>query len=299
VSVVSALHPQARAYLESTRDAPTITEVSVEEARRTAEEAAPALVGEPEPVASVEELHAGGVRCRLYRPELDRGGVLVYLHGGGWVIGSLDTHDQSARQLANRGECSVLSVDYRLAPEHVFPAAVEDSWIATAWAAERYDQVAVGGDSAGGNLAAVMALRARDRGLDLALQLLVYPVTDFDFETESYCAFAEEYGLTREAMRWFWERYVPDAARRADPDASPLRADSLAGTAPAVVVLARCDVLYSEGLAYARRLEEEGVPVTLLDYDGQIHGFYRMPALLDDAGAAIDASGPLLRAALG
>jgi acetyl esterase len=292
------LDPQVRAYLDSVEGLPALPNLTVVEARQGAEAAAALLGGEPEPVASVEEVDAGGVRCRLYRPEQDGGGVLVYYHGGGWVIGSLETHDRQARQLANRGACAVLSVDYRLAPEHRFPAAVDDSWAATAWAGERFDRVAVGGDSSGGNLAAAVALRARDRGLDLALQLLVYPVTDCDPDTESYRDFAQGYGLTRDAMRWFWEQYVPAEAQRADPEASPLRADSLAGTAPAVVVLARCDVLYSEGAAYARRLEEEGVPLALLEYDGQIHGFYRMTALLDGARAAQDASAVLLRDAL-
>jgi acetyl esterase len=293
-----ALDPQVRAYLDSVEGLPALPNVTIEEARLGAEAAAPLLSGEPEPVASVEEVDAGGVRCRLYRPEEDGGGALVFFHGGGWVIGSLDTHDRQARQLANRGACSVLSVDYRLAPEHRFPAAVDDSWAATAWAGERFDRLAVGGDSAGGNLAAVVALRARDRGLDLAHQLLVYPVTDADLGAASYRDYAEGYGLTRDAMRWFWEQYVPEEAQRGDPEASPLRADSVAGTAPAVVVLARCDVLYSEGAAYARRLEDEGVPVTVLEYDGQIHGFFRMTGVLDGARTAQDAAAALLRDAL-
>jgi acetyl esterase len=226
--------------------------------------------------------------------------VLVYLHGGGWVVGSLETHDGVCRALASRTPCVVAAVDYRLAPEHRFPAAVEDAWAATAWVAEHAasiggdpDRIAVGGDSAGGTLATACAIRARDHGLRLALQLLVYPVTDHRFDTASYEECAEGYGLTRDAMRWYWAQYLgPDDG--SSPEASPLRAADLAGLAPAHVVTAEYDPLRDEAEAYAARLEEAGVPVRLDRCEGLIHGFLRMPgtirradAVLDDAAAAL------------
>jgi acetyl esterase len=214
--------------------------------------------------------------------------VLAWFHGGGWVIGSLDTHDALCRRLAAAAGCMVVSVDYRMAPEHRFPAAVDDCWAVTRWLAEHGREIgadpqrlAVGGDSAGGNLAAVMALRARDAGLGLRLQLLVYPVTDSDLDTPSSLRNATGYGLTRAGMAWFWDHYVPDLAGRAHPDAAPLRAASLAGTAPAHVVVCELDPLLDEGEAYARRLEAEGVPVRLQRYPGMIHGFVRMFAVID------------------
>jgi acetyl esterase len=204
------------------------------------------------------------------------------------VIGSLDTHDAMCRRLAAAAGCMVVSVDYRLAPEHRFPAAVDDCWAVTAWLAEHGGEIgaaperlAVGGDSAGGNLAAVMALRARDAGQRLRLQLLVYPVTDSDLDTPSSLRNATGFGLTRAGMAWFWDHYVPDAAGRAHPEASPLRAGSLAGTAPAHVVVCELDPLLDEGEAYARKLEADRVPVRLSRYAGMIHGFVRMFAVID------------------
>ncbi|MFQ5427224.1 MAG: alpha/beta hydrolase [Gaiellales bacterium] len=229
---------------------------------------------------------------------------MVYFHGGGWVIGDLDTHDGVARALANRARSVVVSVDYRLAPEHPFPASIDDAWAATAWVAEHgpqgidRDRLAVGGDSAGGNLAAIVARRARERDLDLRFQLLVYPVTDFDLGTRSYLDYAEGCGLSRDAMRWFWDLYVPSEQSRASPDASPLRARDVTGLPPALVQTAEFDVLRDEGEAYAARLEEAGVPVTLTRYDGLIHGFIRMPGVLDRASDALDEAAAALRAAL-
>ena len=189
--------------------------------------------------------------------------------------------------------CVVVSVDYRLAPEHRFPAALDDAWAVTAWLAEHADEVggrpdalAVGGDSAGGNLAAVCALRARDAGIPVALQLLVYPVCDADLETQSYVELAEGYGLTAKAMAWFWDQYLPDGDRF-DPDASPLRAVDLGRVAPALVITADYDVLRDEGEAYAARLREAGVPVTLSRYEGLIHGFFRMPSMIARANDAL------------
>ncbi|HLB04329.1 MAG TPA: alpha/beta hydrolase, partial [Gaiellaceae bacterium] len=220
------LDPQVKAHLEklASLGVRPNSELSVEEARRVMEEGAGPLFGPVDAVGAVVDRAvpgpAGPVRVRVYEPPGDAGPhpLLVYFHGGGWIIGGLDTHDGVCRSLAARTPCVVVAVDYRLAPEHRFPAAVEDAWAATAWGAEHAAslgadpaRVAVGGDSAGGNLAAVVALRARDRGLPLALQLLVYPVTDYRFDRPSYWEFASGYGMSREDMRWFWGHYLgPD-----------------------------------------------------------------------------------------
>jgi acetyl esterase len=262
-----------------------------------------------DPVARVEDRRipgpAGEIPVRVYEPENARG-VLVYFHGGGWVIGSLDSHDAPLRSLANAAGCSVVSVDYRLAPEHRHPAAAEDCYAATCWAAENarslgadHDALAVGGDSAGGNLAAVTALLARERrGPRIRHQLLVYPVTDHDFERASYCDNAEGYFLSREDMRWFWDHYVPGRTERDAFTASPLRAPDLSGLPPAHVLSAEFDPLRDEGEAYAARLREAGVPVSLTRYDGMVHGFFSMAAILPRGRDAILEAAAKLRAAL-
>jgi len=303
------LDPQARAFLDRLAElgAPAFGEQPVEEARRAMEEGAADLFGPFEPVPFEDrELPgpAGPIQVRVYSPGGGGSPVLVYFHGGGWVLGSVETAHGVCSTLARSSGCAVVSVDYRLAPEHAFPAAVEDAWAATVWVAEHAEEVggrpgalAVGGDSAGGNLAAICSLRARDRSLPLALQLLVYPVLDADLETGSYRAFAEGYWLTREGMRWFWEQYLP-AGDWFRPEASPLRAPDLRGVAPALVITAEYDVLRDEGEAYARRLEEAGVPVTLSRYDGMIHGFFRLPGVIGRARDALDEAAAALRAAL-
>jgi acetyl esterase len=250
---------------------------------------------------------AGEIPVRIYRPE-GRAPfpALVYFHGGGWVIGSIETHDGSCRDLANRIGCVVVSVDYRLAPESHFPAAAEDCFAATKWVAEHAAElgvdakrIAVGGDSAGGNLAAVVALMARDRrGPALRHQLLIYPVTDADFSRASYRENAEGYLLTTKAMEWFWSHYVPDVAQRVEPYAAPLRAVELAGLPPAFVITAEYDPLRDEGEAYARRLQHSGVPTVLKRYDGAIHGFFAMGLLAQVGRDAVDDAAAAVRAAL-
>jgi acetyl esterase len=252
------------------------------------------LFGEPDPVESVEDGDAGGVPARVYAPSEGGSGV-VYFHGGGWVLGSLASHDKLCRTLAARSGCTVIAVDYRLAPEHPHPAAVEDAWTATEWAAERWSPLALAGDSAGGHLAALVALRARDEGVPLTKQVLVYPVTDYDFDTPSYREHGVDTALTTTTMRWYWDNYVPDSSSR--PDVSPLRRSDLAGVAPALVITAECDPLCSEGEAYARRLEQAGVPIVLSRYEGQMHGFFCMPDVIDAGGEAIDEVAGALRAA--
>jgi acetyl esterase len=220
-------------------------------------------------------------------PSDDPKGVIVYFHGGGWVIGSMEQSDPLGRALAEQSGSAVLLVDYRLAPEAPFPAAVEDAWSSVLWlAANAADlglaslPVVVAGDSAGGNLAAVVALRARDSGgPELAAQVLVYPVTDYDPETASYVDPANQLLLTRESMEWFWGHYISDPAGRLHPEASPLRAD-VAGVAPAIVLTAEHDVLRDEGEKYAAALEAAGVPVRSRRFAGQMHGFFSMVGIL-------------------
>jgi acetyl esterase len=222
--------------------------------------------------------------------------LVVYLHGGGWVIGNIDTYDALARLLAIRLQASVVNVDYRLAPEHHFPTAPMDSFAALTWAHEHMAEIAGGpvplivmGDSAGGNLAAVIARRARDAGgPHLACQVLIYPVTDSDLETDCYADPENQLMLTRESMIWFWDHYVPDPANRLHPDASPLRAPELTGLPPAIVLTAEHDPLRDEGEAYAQKLAAAGVPVTQRRFTGQMHGFFTMVGVLPGAAAAID-----------
>jgi acetyl esterase len=299
------LDPDVKAYIDELAaiGARPVNEMTVAEARKVAEERAPILFGPVEDVANVEDLTIPGpgveVPVRVYEPGPGPLPILVYFHGGGWVTGSLETHDGVCRSLANRAGCIVVAVDYRMAPEHRFPAAVEDAWAAVEWAATKDPpSLAVGGDSAGGNLAAVMALRARDAGgPPLALQLLVYPVTDHDLETASYLENADGYVLTREGMRWYWDHYLPETGKRPHPHASPLRAESLKGVAPAVVLTCEYDPLRDEGEAYAERLAEAGVPVVCRRYDGLVHGVYRWQGKVRRAWELIDDSAAALRSA--
>lgn len=233
---------------------------------------------------------------RVLVPAGDIRALVVYLHGGGWVIGNLDTHDHVVRVLANRLHAAVVNVDYRLAPEHRYPAAADDSWAALLWANERMTEIAGGtvplvvmGDSAGGNLSAVVARRARDAGgPQLASQVLIYPVADADLDTASYLDPENQLLLTRESMIWFWDHYAPDPADRKHPDASPLQAGDLTGLAPAIVLTAEHDPLRDEGEAYAERLARAGVPVTQQRFTGQMHAFFTMVGVLPGSAAGID-----------
>jgi acetyl esterase len=289
------LDPAARGYLDELAavGAPPIWEAGIDETRRDMDAAAPALAPF-EDVDSVEDTTAGSVPVRVYQPAA-ASGVLVWFHGGGWVTGSLATHDGVLRQLANRAQCTVVAADYRLAPEHPYPAAVEDAWEATTWATARFDTVAVGGDSAGGALATVAALRARDASLPLALQVLVYPALDHSFDTISYEECATGFGLTRESMEWYWQQYLGPDGDGAHPEASPLRASDLSGIAPALVVTAEYDPLRDEAEAYAERLQQAGVRVTLRRYDGQIHGFFRMTQVFPAGRALLEELAATLR----
>ncbi|HSG89540.1 MAG TPA: alpha/beta hydrolase [Pseudomonadales bacterium] len=251
---------------------------------------------------------SGDVPVRIYRPAGTGPFPLhVHYHGGGWVIGDLDTHDADCRELCRGAGCVVVAVDYRLAPEHRFPAAPEDCYAATCWAAEhaadlgaRPGPISVGGDSAGGNLAAVVSLMARDRGgPQIALQLLIYPVTDAAMDTVSYRDNADGYLLSADSMSWFWDHYCPDASLRLDPLASPLHAPDLSGLPPALVMTAEFDPLRDEGEAYAERLRAAGVRVDVRRFDGLIHGFFSQARMIPAARAGVDAAVAALVAAHG
>jgi acetyl esterase len=238
---------------------------------------------------------AGPIGARIYRAALEPNQpVIVYFHGGGFVIGNLESHDGTCRRLCHNIGCTVVSVDYRLAPEHVYPAAVDDSYTATKWVADNAEtlkidaaRIAVAGDSAGGNLAAVVAIIARDRGGPaICHQLLTYPVTDMAFKSESYTSNGTGYFLSKDMMVWFGQQYVPAGHDIEDPLLSPLYHTDLSGLPPATVITAEFDPLRDEGEAYARKLEAAGVPTRLIRYDGVFHGFFSMNGAIDQADDA-------------
>jgi acetyl esterase len=305
------LDPQAQALLEQIAaiGAPPMHELSVEEARQAFVNFF-ATQADPKPVGAVQDRTipgaAGEIPARIYSPHgTGPFPVLVYFHGGGWVIGNLEAYDATCRALTNAAGCLVVAMEYRLAPEYKFPAAPEDCYAATQWVAANAAslggdprRIAIGGDSAGGNLAAVVAQMARDRGEPaLCYQLLVYPVTDYDFGTPSYRENADGYLLTKDDMVWFWNHYLPNAAAGSHPMASPLRAASLTGLPSAFVLTAEFDPLRDEGEAYAARLRDAGVAVTLKRYHGMIHGFFSLGAMLDQGKQALQDAGAALRAA--
>jgi acetyl esterase len=297
------LHPEARALLESmdAQGLPPLKGQDPVQARLRRVETAKALGGEPEVLGRVDDLSipgpAGKIPVRVYASERDGlRPALIYFHGGGFVFGNLETHDMVCRALAKESGAVVISVDYRLAPEHRFPAAVEDAHAATVWVAANAEhlgidarRIAVGGDSAGANLATVAATRCRDAGGPvLAAQVLLYPVTDLSsFETASHRELGEGYLLTRASMEWFNEHYLASTDLTRHPEASPLLASDLSGLPPTLVITAEFDPLRDEGEAYAQRLQQAGVPVILTRYPGMIHGFVTMRGVLADGGQAI------------
>jgi acetyl esterase/lipase len=309
------LDPQVARYLQASAEseAEEADTLSLEEQRRLAVQAALAEAGEPEAVASVEDRvipgPAGSLPIRIYTPvgaEGDRLPVLVYFHSGGWVFGSIEGHDPVCRALANHAGCLVVSVDYRLAPEHRFPAAPEDCYAATKWVAAHAREIkadpariAVGGDSAGGNLSAAVALMARDRGgPELCYQVIIYGETDYpEPGPASYETYATGYDLTRKYMIWLWEQYLARPADRAHPYASPLRAADLSGLAPALIITAEYDPVRDEAEHYARRLREAGIPVRLSRYNGMIHSFFRMFSLFEQSWQALEEISIALREA--
>jgi len=290
------LHPQLVPLAEgmSGPDAVKMSDMTPDEARASYLALA-GLFGPGENVGAVADRTVPGpegeIPVRVYTPSDVDGPapVVVFYHGGGWVIGDLDSHDRECRAICNRARCIVVSVHYRLAPEAPFPAAFDDAvaaldWVGANAAAVGGDpaRIAVAGDSAGGNLAAAVSLMARDLGGPaVGFQLLIYPIVDCDFDRPSYTENADGYMLTRDVMMWFWDQYVPDTARRSDPYVNVLATEDLRGLPPTHVITAEYDPLRDEGEAYAARLEAAGVPVTHTRYDGMIHGFLSFADFVD------------------
>ncbi len=311
------LHPQTRALLSVIERGalPTLESQGPVAARLQYRDRRHLLQPAPRPVAAVVELLAEGpdgpIPLRLYRPHpVSSEGtspVLIYFHGGGFVIGDLDTHDSLCRDLAMLSGCAIVAVDYRLAPEHRFPAAVVDCVAATRWVRDHAaelaldpDRLAVGGDSAGGTLAAVVAIDARERAdLAIAFQLLIYPVTDLRCNSASYAENGRGYLLTQETMRWFVANYLADPAQADDWRASPLLHPDLSNLPPALVLTAGYDPLRDEGAAYAGRLASAGARASTVSFPGQIHGFVTMGKLIDEASTALATCAAELRRVLG
>lgn len=298
-----SLDPQARQLLKRMEEAdvPPVHEMSPEEAREQHVEQAGELSSRGPDVAEVRdervETDDGEVPVRIYRP-LGEGPfpAVVYIHGGGWVVGTLDTFDTVCRELTVRSGALVVSVDYRLAPEHPHPAALDDAFAVVQWLEEKADEldvdarrIGVAGDSAGGMLATLVTIRAREGGgPPLRFQALVYPALDPDLDSESMHEFSEGYYLTREEMRWYWDQYLGDQREQRGAEVTPLHGTSLEGLPPALVIVAGYDPLRDEGIEYAQRLQDAGVPTTLRNYEGMIHGFIRFSGVLDTAFDAID-----------
>ena len=301
------IDPEVRAYLDrqASLAQPPLAQQTPDAIRRQNKSNTAALAGKVDDVERVDDIDipgpAGATHARVYAgSKARRPPVVLYLHGGGWVIGDLDTHDPVCRALAARARCTVVSLDYRLAPEHPFPAGLEDGWAALNWLQhqEQFDggRIAIGGDSSGGNLATVLARWARDHGgPPLRAQVLIYPVTDCDLDSVSYRELATGFGLTRDSMRWYWDQYLPEHAARESPDASPLRAESLAGLPPALVLTCELDPLASEGIAYAHALRDAGVPVEHIHEPGMIHGYIRIAAAIGRARKSWDDCAAFLR----
>ncbi|TFZ08879.1 alpha/beta hydrolase [Ramlibacter humi] len=305
------LHPQAQALLRliEEKGIPPTHTLSPREAREFYRVRRAVTQPEPPEVTQVSELKAGDIPLRYYRPAgsaaADVLPVLVYYHGGGWVIGDLDTHDTLCRQLANGSGCAVVAVDYRMGPEHRYPAAVDDALAAARWvhdnaAGLKLDakRMAVGGDSAGGNLAAVTALAFREGGPKLAFQLLIYPATDQRRGWPSHQANGQGYLLEKATMDYFISHYIDDRKHYLDWRASPLLHTDHRNLPPAFVLVAGYDPLHDEGVAYAQKLSEAGSRASLVNFDRQIHGFITMGKVIDEANTAVQLCASQLRLAL-
>jgi acetyl esterase len=309
------LDPKAQEVLEAMRvtEIPETVTLSVTEARTQAIERSEARNSPLAEMHSIENRRvpgpAGDIPIRIYRPHCSDGASLImFFHGGGWVHSNLDTHDAVSRALAHAARATVVSVDYRLAPEHKFPAASDDCLAATRWAGVHASElgadtsgIALAGDSAGGNLATVTAIRIRDEGgPHIGAQVLVYPITDYyDPGTPSYFEYAEGYNLTRRNMMWFWDHYIASRKAAEHPHASPLRSANVAGLPPALVITAEYDPLRDEGERYAAKLRDAGVDTTLITFDGMIHGFFSAIGVYRQSGEAVFAAAGWLRTKLG
>ena len=306
------IHPQCQAILDAmaNADGPAVFDSRDPTEARRLYAAGTAVLAPPTPdLRSIEDRTVcgadTGVPIRVYTPDVNSGElpVLVFLHGGGWVFGDLDTHDAMCRLLAHQAECLIVSVDYRLAPEHKFPAGLEDCLTALDWAAANAASIggdparlAIGGDSAGGNLAAAACQVVRDRGgPDITFQLLVYPAVDFTADMTSPRSNGAGYGLSDAAIAWMRDCYLNDPFDATDPRASPAMAKDLSGLPPALIQTAEFDPLHDEGKAYADALRLAGNTAIHINYPGMIHGFMRMGAMVDDAGVALDDAAKALR----
>ncbi|PWW02411.1 acetyl esterase [Paenibacillus cellulosilyticus] len=304
------IDPQVQVVLEKMKQlgVPPLHALAVEDARKIN---LSAMAEQPEEVWRIDNRiiagPIGSIPVRIYTPRSEALlPVIVYYHGGGWMVGNLDAADVLCRRLANGVNSIVVSVDYRLAPEHKFPAATEDCYAALVWVSEHAaalgadaDRIAVGGDSSGGNLAAVVSLMARDKGFpSVKFQLLFNPVTHYSFDTDSYIENAEGYGLTTNTMRWFWNHYLVKETDGQNPYASPLLAPDLSGLPPALVITAEFDPLRDDGEAYAEKLKAAGVPVEAKRYAGMVHGFMLQTGAYDQGRKAEEQAINALRKAL-
>ncbi|RSN20833.1 alpha/beta hydrolase [Amycolatopsis roodepoortensis] len=305
-----ALEPAAQAFVEATANPPFLFQLPPEEGRKAVDEV---QGGDVElPAADVETTHVDGVEVRIVRPQGVTGPlpVIVYIHGAGWVFGNFHTHERLVRELAVGAGAAVVFPEYDRSPEARYPVAIEQNYAVAKWVAEHGAEngldgtkIAIAGDSVGGNMTAALTLLAKQRGdVTFRQQVLFYPVTDANFDTESYRRFAEGYFLALDGMKWFWDQYTTDPAQRAEITASPLRAslDELAGLPPALVITAEADVLRDEGEAYAAKLRQAGVPVTAVRYQGIVHDFVMLNTLRGThaAEAAISQAIGVLRTAL-
>ncbi len=305
-----ALEPAAQAFVEATATPPFLFQLPPAEGRKAVDEV---QGGDVElPAADVETTHVDGVEVRIVRPQGVTGPlpVIVYIHGAGWVFGNFHTHERLVRELAVGAGAAVVFPEYDRSPEARYPVAIEQNYAVAKWVAEHgaengldSTKIAIAGDSVGGNMTAALTLLAKQRGdVTFRQQVLFYPVTDANFDTESYRQFAEGYFLALDGMKWFWDQYTTDPAQRAEITASPLRAslDELAGLPPALVITAEADVLRDEGEAYAAKLRQAGVPVTAVRYQGVVHDFVMLNTLREThaAEAAIKQAIGVLRTAL-
>ncbi|MCA9136365.1 MAG: alpha/beta hydrolase [Planctomycetales bacterium] len=283
------LHPQAKAFIEqlTLQQRPSWQELGVHEAREVFLTFEPMLGEAPELTRVEDHVLANRIPARLYSDQTDHSPVVMFFHGGGWVLGNLETHDALCRRLAVNSGCTVVAVDYGRSPENTFPGPIDDCFAATKYVAENADslkvdasRIAVAGDSAGGHLAAAVAIKARDESVpEIALQVLMYPVIEPNFDTVSYRDFASGFGLTRDNMIWFWEQFLGGAD--ACKEAIPSRALSHTGLPPAIVITAQYDVLRDEGNQYARQLQNAGVDVTHREQQGMLHAFLHFADLFD------------------
>ena len=301
------VHPQVQEILDATAGLPSPD--GVEEMREHYAAGCLTYAGQAEPVELVDDIDADGIHLRVYVPKdpsEEPLPLMLWMHGGGWVLGTIESHDALCRALCNATQAVVASVDYRLAPEHPFPGPIEDCETALAWARAHHEdlgidpeRIAVGGDSAGANLATVVARRARDSGEAVQFEALVYPVTDAALATASMNELGDgSYGLSKDEMTSSWEAYVPEARQRRNPDASPLRSPDLEGMPPTLVICAEFDPLKDEAQDYAQRLEDAGVTVRCTEYSGMVHGFFRWRGGVDAAHDAMAELAASFRAVL-